>query len=68
MIRLTRINDTLIVVNADLIEFVEASPDTIVSITTGHKFLVKDTVDEVVEKVREYKRSIGERPLTGKKL
>ena len=68
MIRLTRINDTLIVLNVDLIEFVEANPDTLITTTTGHKFLVKDTVDEVIGKVREYKRSIHDTPLTGKKL
>ena len=58
MISLTRINDTSIVLNAELIEFVEANPDTIISLSNGHKYLVKDTVDEVVKKVKEYKRSI----------
>ena len=58
MINLTRINDTSIVLNAELIEFVEANPDTIISLSNGHKYLVKDTVDEVVKKVKEYKRSI----------
>ena len=66
MISLTRINDTSIVLNAELIEFVEANPDTIVSLSTGHKYLVKDTVDEVVKKVKEYKRSILIGPLAGK--
>ena len=65
MISLTRINDTPIVLNAELIEFVEANPDTIVSLSNGHKYLVKDTVDEVVEKVKEYKRSILIGPLAG---
>lgn len=58
MISLTRINGTLIVLNADLIESVETSPDTIVSLTNGHKYLVKDSVDEVITKVKEYKKSI----------
>lgn len=58
MISLTRINDMSIVLNAELIEFVEANPDTIISLSNGHKYLVKDTVDEVVKKVKEYKRSI----------
>ena len=66
MISLTRINDTSIVLNAELIEFVEANPDTIISLSTGHKYLVKDTVDEVVKKVKEYKRSILIGPLAGK--
>ena len=65
MISLTRINDTLIVLNAELIEFVEANPDTIISLSNGHKYLVKDSVDEVVEKVKEYKRSILIGPLAG---
>ena len=65
MISLTRINDTSIVLNVELIEFVEANPDTIISLSNGHKYLVKDTVDEVVEKVKEYKRSILIGPLAG---
>ncbi len=65
MISLTRINDSSIVLNAELIEFIEANPDTIISLFNGHKYLVKDTVDEVVEKVKEYKRSILIGPLAG---
>lgn len=66
MISLTRINGMLIVLNAELIEFVEANPDTIISLSNGHKYLVKDTVDDVVEKVKEYKQSIFIVPLAGK--
>lgn len=65
MINLTRINDALLVVNAELIEFVESSPDTIITLTTGHKYLVKESVDEVIEKVKEYRRSLLPNPLTG---
>jgi len=58
MVRLTRLNSTELVVNADLIEMLESSPDTIVTLTTGQKLIVKESVDEVMEKVKEYKRSI----------
>jgi len=58
MIKLTRLNGSLIVVNADLIEYVEANPDTILTLTTGQKILIQDTVDEVIDKVTNYKRSI----------
>ena len=58
MIKLTRFNDSLFVVNEDLIEIIEATPDTIVSLTTGHKILVKESVDEVINRVRDFKRSI----------
>jgi len=58
MIKLTRLNGSLIVVNADLIEYVEANPDTILTLTTGQKILIQDTVGEVIDKVTNYKRSI----------
>jgi flagellar protein FlbD len=58
MIELTRLQNQKIVVNADLIEFVEATPDTLVSTTSGKKMLVKETVEEVVRRFVEYKRQI----------
>ena len=64
MISLTRINGTMIVINAEIIEFVEANPDTIVSLMNGHKYLVKDSVDDVVKKVRDYKHSVLRSMLT----
>lgn len=54
MIELTRLNNEKIVVNADLIEFVERTPDTLVTTTTGKKLMVKETIDEVVEKIIAY--------------
>jgi flagellar protein FlbD len=59
MIELTRLSnkqDEKIVVNADLIEFVERTPDTLISTTTGKKLLVKESVEEVVEMVIAYHR------------
>ena len=63
MIKLTRLNDSKVVINADLIEFIEALPDTIVTLTTGQKIMVKESVEEVVDKVVEYKKSILTKPL-----
>jgi len=56
MIRVTRINDSELVINADLIEFVEAIPDTMISLTTGKKIIVKETPDEIIRRVAEFKR------------
>lgn len=56
MIKVTRINDAPLVVNADLIEFVEASPETIICLTTGKKIMVKQTIDEIIDRVAEFKR------------
>lgn len=62
MIKVTRLNDTVLVVNADLIEFIEAIPDTMISLTTGKKIMVRETLDDVVERVAEFKRRCSVRP------
>lgn len=49
------------VLNADLIETVESTPDTIIRLTTGKKFLVLESVEEVVQRTIDYKRAIYNR-------
>jgi flagellar protein FlbD len=61
MIRLTRINHVPLVLNADLIEHVEVTPDTVIAMTTGQKFMVLESSDEVIQKVVDYRRSIASR-------
>ena len=56
MIELTRLHGEPIVINADLIEFVEPTPDTLISTTTGKKILVKESVEEVIGRVVDYRR------------
>jgi flagellar protein FlbD len=58
MIRLTRLNNKQLVVNAELIKFVEETPDTVVTLRDNEKILVKDSADEVIEKVIAYSRSV----------
>ena len=58
MIRLTRLNGTRFALNADLIREVEAAPDTIITLTSGEKMIVREPVDEVVAAVIEYQRLI----------
>ena len=65
MVKLTRLNHTQIVVNAEMIEFVEALPDTIVSLTSGKKLMVTESVDEVIERVIAYRRSCNEPLFSG---
>jgi flagellar protein FlbD len=62
MIRLTRINRVPLVLNADLIEHVETTPDTVIAMTNGQKFMVMESADEVIEKVIEFRRSIARLP------
>lgn len=64
VIRLTRLNGSAITINAELIETVEKCPDTTLSLATGNRYLVRETVDEVVAKVIEYRRKVNaERPI-----
>ncbi|MDD6334671.1 MAG: flagellar FlbD family protein [Clostridia bacterium] len=58
MIDVTRLNGKNFVLNAELIEVMEETPDTVITLTTGHKYLVKESVDEVLDKIYAYKRKI----------
>ncbi|HHV81833.1 TPA: flagellar FlbD family protein [bacterium] len=57
MIQVTRLNNTKFIINADLIETIEANPDTMISLTTGKKFVVRESVEEVMRKIIAYKRA-----------
>ncbi len=58
MIKLTRLNQMPLFLNSDLIEHIDATPDTVVSLTSGQKFLVTESPEDVVEKVIAFRQSI----------
>lgn len=58
MISLTRLNGHPLMLNCDLIESVEATPDTVVTLTSGNKLIVRDTMEEVQSKIIAFKRKI----------
>lgn len=58
MIKLTRLNHKLLIVNSDLIEHVEVTPDTVITLTSGHKFVILESAEEVVERVVAFRRSL----------
>lgn len=58
MIRLTRLNNSPLVVNSDLIKFVEQSPDTLVTLITGEKIVVQERATEVLDRVIEFRRAV----------
>ncbi|HZU27375.1 MAG TPA: flagellar FlbD family protein [Bryobacteraceae bacterium] len=62
MIRLTRINHIPLVLNSDLIDHVEVTPDTVVSLTTGQKFMVLESADQVIDRVVDFRRRIHALP------
>ena len=56
MIKVTTLHDNQFIINADLIELIEKTPDTIITLTTGKKIIVKESLDEVLQKVIEYRQ------------
>ena len=58
MIELTKLNDVKFSINPELIEVVETTPDTVITLTTGKKLIVKESRQEVKNLVLCYKRAI----------
>jgi len=58
MIPLTRLNHAPIVLNSDLIEHIDITPDTVVTLTTGQILRVRETADEVVERIVAFRRRV----------
>ena len=58
MIALTRLNGHPVMVNSDLIESLEETPDTVVTLTSGNKLIVRDTMADVQKKIVAFKRAI----------
>jgi len=62
MIKLTRLNGQEMVLNADLIELIEAKPDTIITLSTGERYIVREAVDDILGRIARYKQSITHPP------
>ncbi len=58
MIQLTRLNNHPLVVNSDLIKFVEQAPDTVITLVNGDKIVVRETAQDVLERVVQFRRSV----------
>jgi uncharacterized protein YlzI (FlbEa/FlbD family) len=58
MIQLTRLNNKPLVVNSDLIKFIEQSPDTLVTLITGEKIVVLEPAESVVARIVEFRRTV----------
>lgn len=66
MIHLTRLNHHELVVNSDLIEHIETTPDTVISLVNGQKFVVQESADEIVRRVVAFRHSILSEPMVGR--
>lgn len=58
MIALTRLNGQPLMVNCELIESIEATPDSVVTLTSGNKLIVRDSLEAIQEKIIAFKRKI----------
>lgn len=58
MIQVTRLNHIPLILNSDLIEHIEVTPDTIVTLTSGQKYRVLETPEEIVERVVTFRQSL----------
>jgi flagellar protein FlbD len=58
MIQVTRLDGSQLYVNAELVEFVESTPDTVLSLTTGRKISIRESAETVVEAILSYKHRI----------
>jgi len=58
MIQLTRLNNSPLVVNSDLIKFVEQSPDTVITLINGEKILVRESAETVLERIVHFRRAV----------
>ena len=58
MIQLTRLNSHPLVVNSDLIKFVEQAPDTVITLVNGDKIVVRERAQDVLERVVQFRRSV----------
>ena len=62
MIKLTRLNNSEILLNPDLIEHVELNTDTVITLTNGISFVVKENSEEIVQRIIEFKRNLCQDP------
>jgi flagellar protein FlbD len=58
MIEVTRLRGSKVVLNAELIETIEETPDTVITLTSGKRYIVSESADELISLVIEYKRKI----------
>lgn len=58
MIKVTRINGEVLAVNAEMIQYVESKPDTIITLSTKERIIVKEGMDEVIKRIIEYGRAL----------
>ena len=63
MIKVTRLNDSVLMINVEMIQSLQATPDTVITFTNQDRLMVKEPVEEISQRIVEYQRSV--KPFTG---
>jgi flagellar protein FlbD len=58
MIRVTRLNNQPFLINSDLIKFVEQAPDTLITLVSGEKLIVREKPEDIVDQIIHFRRSV----------
>jgi flagellar protein FlbD len=61
MIKLTRLSRASVILNSDLIEHIEETPDTVITLTTGQKLMVMESAEDIVAKVIDFRMALANR-------
>jgi flagellar protein FlbD len=64
MIKVTRLNHIPMILNSDLIEHIDMTPDTVIALSSGQKYIVLETAEEIVEKVIAFRKSLFSKDLS----
>jgi len=59
MIKVTRLNDSVMVINVEKIQSLKSTPDTVITFTNHDKIMVKEPLEEVSQRIVEYRRSVN---------
>ena len=63
MIPVSRLNGKEFIINSELIKFIEATPDTVITLQTGEKLMVRESVEEIIARATEYRKRIFQEPI-----
>lgn len=67
MIQVTRLNDSVLLVNAETIQSVEAHPDTVITFLNRDRLIVKEPAEEVSRRILRYRRAVSEAPFSAQR-
>ena len=59
MIKVTRLNDSVLIINVEMIQSLQATPDTVITFTNQDRLMVKEPVEEISQRIVEYQRSVN---------